>query len=228
MDWWILFSIFVTTLYIGVVAYLLPKVFLRNKYKVNYPQDRGIVKYNIGEEGRGIAYEPNRSVRKYIQQYVIAFDGKEKNIKCMLTNPVDYIEYDLVLFNGENKVFNVLNVKDVVEGGEYTRSVTLPKDTAYVSFVIVKVDDVRLDKHVKLHISWWGVIAYAIISLILSVITAFVLKLGLANSFAGVFAQSFMNNLVYNLLTFLLAFVLAIIAITAAAIFLAIKNTWKK
>lgn len=228
MGLWILFSILVTTLYIGVVAFLLPELFLKNKYKVNYPQDRGIARYRLGEKGRGVAYLPNGTVRKYIQQYVIAYDGNEKNLKCMLESPLDYIEYDLVLFNNENKVFNVLNVRDVLNGAEYTRTVELPLETAYVSIVIIRADNERLSNHVKLKISWLGVMASMLISFILSIVTAFAIRLSLVNYFGGVFTQSFLGEVGGHIGTFVLAVVVSIMGIAFATVVMAIKNMFRK
>ena len=105
MGWWILLPITVSLAYIAVVALLLPRFFLQNKYKIKQVQDRGIKKYRHGDNARGIVYEPDLSLRKYIKQYVLADNGAEKSLKCMISPDIEYMEYDVALFNNKRKGF---------------------------------------------------------------------------------------------------------------------------
>ena len=214
-----------TQLYILIVAFWLPKVFLRNKYKMKSVNDRGIRKYKRGNDGVGILYEPEAETRKYIKQYALSFDGEEKLLRCMLANDIDYIEYDVASFNSDEKIINVLNVKDVVEKAGFTRTVILPKETAYVAIVISKVDVIELDVPVKLLISKGKMFAYSIITVLLSVLTAFAIKFGIAYSFGGVFRESFMMSPEGHLLTLGIALPLSIGGAIFVAIALAVKNS---
>ncbi len=225
MIFWILLTTFFTVFFICVVAILLPRVFLRNKYKVKNLKDRGIAKYKCGDSGIGMTFQPDPETREYISQYAIAFDGKEKTIKCLLPETTDYIEYDIVLFNNKNKVFDVLNVCDVVSGSGMTREVALPDATSYVSIVVSKVNDISVSKPVKLHVSFLKVLAYSFITLILSVITAFAVKAGIVNSFGGVFREIIMLDQYGHMLTLILTLAMALVGIIIVAIVLATKNS---
>ena len=211
MGWWILLPIISTILYIWVVAFLLPKLFLRNKYDIKTPKDRGIVKYVFSENGRAVAYQTSSPNDTYIKQYVLSYDGHRKSLKCMLNASLQYIKYDIVLFNKENEIFNVLNVCDFVDGANFTHVVDLPLETSYVSMVIIAVDDKQLDNPVKLSVSRKNVFAYSLITLLLSVFTAFALKIGLVNILGGVFRESIMNDPSGNNLTLWLSVVLSLL-----------------
>lgn len=213
-----------TLLYIGVVAFWLPKVFLQNKFKMKSVNDRGIRKYKSDDGAIGVLYEPEVGTRKYIKQYALSFDGEEKLLKCMLDDDIEYIEYDVASFNNNGKIINVLSVKDVVEKAGFTRSVILPRETSYVSLVISKVDDIELDVPVKLLISKSKMFAYSLITVILSVLTAFAIKVGIALSLGGVFRESFMMSVGGHMLTFGIALLLSISGAIFVAIALAVKN----
>lgn len=225
MEWWMLLPIVATLLYIGVIAFWLPKVFLQNKFKMKSVNDRGIRKYRSGNDAIGVLYEPEVGTRKYIKQYAISFDGEEKLLKCMLADDIDYIEYDVASFNRNGKIINVLDVKDVVEKAGFTRSVILPRETAYVALVISKVDDVELDVPVKLLISKSKMLAYSLITVLLSVVTAFAIKIGIAFSLGGVFRESFMMSMDGHILTLIISLLLSVAGAIFVAIALAMKNS---
>ena len=225
MNWWMLLPISAILLYIGAVAFWLPKVFLQNKFKIKVLGDRGIRKYKSGDVSKGILYEPEADTKKYIKQYALSYDGEEKLLKCMLAGDIDYIEYDVATFNKNGKRINVLNVKDVVERGGVTRSVILPKETSYVTLLVSKVDDVELGRPLKLYISKARMIAYSLLTVILSVATAFGIKVGIANSLGGVFRESFLMDSNGHILTFVIALVLSIIGVVFIDIALALKNS---
>ena len=225
MEWWMLLPIAATLLYIGVVALWLPTVFLQNKFKMKSVNDRGIRKYKSGGDSIGILYEPEVGTRKYIKQYAISFDGEEKLLKCMLADDIDYIEYDVASFNRNGKIINVLNVKDVVEKAGFTRSVILPRETAYVALVISRVDDMELDVPVKLLISKGKMLLYSLVTVVLSVLTAFAIKIGIALSLGGVFRESFLMSLEGHILTLGFAFLLSLAGAIFVAIALAVKNS---
>ena len=225
MDWWMLLPISAALLYIGVVAFWLPKVFLQNKFKIKSVNDRGIRKYKSGEDSKGILYEPEAATRKYIKQYALSSDGEEKLLKCMISSEIDYIEYDVATFNRFGKIINVINVKDVVEKAGFTRSVILPKETSYVTLIISKVDDIELDRPVKLLISKSKMLAYSLITILLSVLAAFVIKVGIANSLGGVFRESFMMSIEGHIWTLAISLALSIVGAIVVAIVLSVKNS---
>ena len=118
-----------------------------------------------------------------------------------------------------------MNVCDVVNGAGYTREVTLPDETSYVSIVVSRVNDTSVNKPVKLHVSALKVLAYSLITLILSVFTAFAVKMGIVNSFGGVFRESIMLDKYGHMLTLFLTVGLSLVGILIVTIVLATKNS---
>ena len=224
MGWWILLPIVAAAAYIAVVALLLPKFFLQNKYKIKQVQDRGIKKYKSGDSARGIVYEPDLSLRKYIKQYALADDGKEKTLKCMISPDIEYMEYDIALFNNRHKVFKVLNICDIITEKGYTEKVTLPDETSYVMIIPSRINNEILDRPVRLNISYPKTIAFGFITLILSVVVAFALKIGLTNAFGGVFRESFLSYSNGHVQTLIAALLLCVIGIIVVAVMLSFKN----
>ena len=224
MGWWILLPITVSLAYIAVVALLLPRFFLQNKYKIKQVQDRGIKKYRHGDNARGIVYEPDLSLRKYIKQYVLADNGAEKSLKCMISPDIEYMEYDVALFNNKRKVFKVLNVCDIIQENGFTDTVTLPPETSYVTIIPSRVNNERLDRSVRLKISYPKTILFGLVTLALSVAVAFAVKIGLTNAFSGVFRETFMNSFSGNVITLASSLGICAIGICVVAVMLTFKN----
>lgn len=225
MGLWILLPTVSSAIYIGVVAFLLPKFFLQNKYNASTPQDRGIAKYKVGETGRAVTYQTSSLIDQYINQYILVYNGTDKYLKCKLSSRIDYIEYDVVLFNKDDEAFSVLSIQDIVEGAKFTRNVLLPEDTSYVSIVVTRIDDDKISEPIKLNVPTANIFAYAGISLLLSIFTAFAVRIGLVNFLGGVFREDFTNKIDENVLTLLLSIVLAVIGIATVAVILAIRKS---
>ena len=224
MNWWILLPIAVAFLYVFVVALILPRIFLQNKYKIIVVRDRGIKKYRTQQDDRGIVYEPDLDTRKYVSQYVLTDNGKEKLLKCKISEKITYLEYDVALFDGNHNVFKVLNVCELIEDVGFTKSVILPQETSYVTIILNKVDNVDMTPPIRAKVSVVKAGIFLILSLILSLITAFTLKMGLANSIGGVFRESFMRYLDGHLHTIIATVILWLIAVIAVTIILIAKN----
>ena len=224
MNWWIVLPIAVAFIYIIAVAWILPRIFLQNKYKIKTVRDRGIKKYKTAQDEHGIVYEPDLQTRKHVSQYVLTDDGKQKHLKCKISDSISYIEYDVALFDRHHKVFKVLNVCELVEDTGFTKSVELPEETSYVTIILNRVNNKRMGRPVRARVSVSKAIIFMLISLALSFITAFVLKQGLANSIGGVFRESFMNYAAGHVVTAIATVVLWLIATVTVTSILVAKN----
>jgi hypothetical protein len=224
MNWWIVLPIAVAFIYIFAVAWILPKIFLQNKYKIKTVRDRGIKKYRTANDERGIVYEPDLGTRKYVSQYVLTDDGKEKCLKCKISDKISYIEYDVALFDRNHKVFKVLNVCELIDDIGFTKSVELPQETSYVTIILNKVNNEQMRRPVRAGVSVSKAIIYMLTSLALSFVTAFTFKQGLANSIGGVFRESFMNYAGGHVVTAIATVVLWFIAAVTVSSILVAKN----
>ena len=224
MFWWILLAVASSAVFVITVSFILPKFLLQNKYKLKKLQDRGIGKFRTASDDRAMLYEPSISARKYVKQYLLTDKGGEKTLICKISPDIAYLEYDVVLFNGNHTVFRVINVRDVIEERGFTKEIELPAETSYVSLVLNAANDEKLDKSVNVKVSPLKVLAFVGITMALSVGVAFCLKLSCSNLFGGVFRESFMNDANGNLFTAALALGLCAVGIITVTVILAIRN----
>jgi hypothetical protein len=131
--------------YTFVVGTVLPKRFLKIVYLPGGPTDRGLRKY-VFPEGRGIVYEPNPSVRKYVTLYILFVKDGVKYIRCKLDGAVGFLSYKVVAFDNQNNMLDVISVSDTALSDGTSRSVMLPKDTSYVAYVLCSVNGKRILK----------------------------------------------------------------------------------
>lgn len=224
MDLWIILPIAVAFIYIIMVAWFFPKILLQNRYKIKTVRDRGIKKYKTASDERGIVYEPDLGTRKYIKQYVLTDDGKQKLLKCKIADDISYIDYDVALFDGRHKVFKVLNVCDMIDEKGYTQVVVLPEETSYITIILGRVNNLQIHRPIRARVSALKAISFALIAFAMSIGSAFAIKLGLANCFGGVFRESFMKYSAGHSVTLVTSLVLCLAAVVAVACILVVRN----
>lgn len=68
---WIIVFVLSFVVYAWMMAYLMPRKFLKTEYNVEQSNDRGLK--NVKETtGRSIVYQPQLKYRKYVPQYLIS------------------------------------------------------------------------------------------------------------------------------------------------------------
>ena len=128
------------TLYLKLFSSTIPNLIMRLRYKGTVTRDRGVKKY-VYENGRCVVYEPDINVRKYVKKYSLYTEDGYKYIQCEVAKQISYIRYDVYAFNNSNKLIDIINVNENIEGEEgYSAPVELPPETSYVKFVLRKVD----------------------------------------------------------------------------------------
>jgi len=130
-------------IYLILVGTVLPKWFMKVRCSVTESRDRGMKKY-IFPEGRGVAYEPHPSVRKYIHRYVLFVSEGYKYIKCRLDDGITHLNYTVVMFNNRNKVIDVIDVSERRPRNAETGAVQIHQDTSYVALIPNTVNGERL------------------------------------------------------------------------------------
>ena len=223
MFFWVLLLLIGSGAFCAAIVWGLPKIFLKSRYTIDQPYDRGIKKYKFKNTGYGIVYEPALNVRKYIKQYVLTNQNGEKKLMCKVAPKVTYIDYDIVLFDASNKVFLILNAKDLIEKSQFTAEVTLPPETAYVTILLNEVDGRKLGKKQSVRLSPFHLLCFAISSIGLSTCLAFCLKLCFANLFGGIMRQSFMASAMGNSLTLILSLVIGFVGVLVTTLVLVLK-----
>lgn len=217
---WLFGSILV---YIALVAVLLTNIFLRLSNPISKPTDRGVNKFVDGTN-RGIRYETYPTIRKYIPEYVLMKrDGKKVFIGKI--NPgIQFINFDIVLFDVDNKIINTLNVKELVDdGAEYLKDVYLPSQTAYVSVILNSVNAKTINT-VSLGVKVPNLIAFSIITFILSVVEAFGVERCMAKLLAGKYMDYYYGTVGYWIIPFVIGIVVTLLSFLAVYLLLRLKS----
>lgn len=128
--------------FVFVVSSFLPHLTFKFKYKSKKLSGRGIKKI-IFNDGKCIVYEPSHSIRDAVNQYSLIKKNNSKYIKCKLGDGINFIQYEIVVFNSKNKIIDLISVNEKISERGYTQAVELPQDTSYVEFVLRKVNNVK-------------------------------------------------------------------------------------
>lgn len=126
-------------LYVFITAYLLPRIFIRPCYRSDNICDRGVKKY-LFENGRAIVYEPKQSVREYVNQYILSDNSGKRYLQCKLGDSIKKITYRILTFDAYDKALGAFEVTESSIKEQFTQSVKLPYDTAYVSIEIKSIN----------------------------------------------------------------------------------------
>ena len=181
-------------------------------------------KYKFSDTDYAVVYAPSLSVRRYIKQYILAKKDGKKTIKCKLAPDVTYINFDVVLFNSENKAFLVMNSSDVMTEGETTDEMELPQDTSYATLLINQVNDTVLRKEKSVNIGFWHLFGFSICNVVASVVASFCLMYSISNLFGGIFRESFPEKMITSGLAFIVPAAVSLAITVIASIILNVKN----
>jgi hypothetical protein len=135
----ILFFLFSLILYVAVVGIVFPKVFLEKFERNSALMERGIKKY-IFAQGRAIVYEPAVKMRKYVEQYILSAYENRKTLKCKINEKIQNINYDVAVFDCNDKLIGLFTFFDPISEKGYTHDELLPAETSYISLVVRSVN----------------------------------------------------------------------------------------
>lgn len=221
---WVLLLLLSAGAFVALVVWVLPRLFLRNRYTVEEPFDRGLKKYRLRNEGVAVLYETQPSFRKYVGQYILMNRNGEKTLSCKVNEALSYLDYDVISFNAEGKAFSVLNVKDVLEKKGYTREVRLPAETAYVALLLNEADGHRFEgRRSGVRVSPLHLFFFCIAAMGLSACVAFLIKLCFSNLFGGVLRESFRLSPSGNSLTLVAALLVGGVGALITVAYLVLK-----
>lgn len=193
-------ALFSIAIYFGIVSKVLPQICVRWKKPSGRLGDRGIRKYRF-PEGRGIVYEPELRIRKYIKQYtLLSYDGN-KFIKCMLEPKVRLIKYDVIVYGPADELLDVISVTERVTVEGYSKAVQLPEDTSYVNVVLRAADDMYRNTEVVIKYSGVSVALLAGFVAVMTVVETYAIRI-LVNKIIGLFSSGW--SVYVNDLRFLL------------------------
>lgn len=187
-------------LFLLVMLVALPKTLLKVRYSIKEPDDIGIKRCFYNGK-RCIIYEGGKDISKYIEKYLLVEGKNCKVLRCKIARKISYLNYDIALFNRYDEIFDVINVKENLVKGGYTRRVELPEETSYIKIVIREVDDLVIKGKPIAYIPAGKILLYAFLASVITTVEIFVLKISFAYAFGGVFREVFINSTKSTLLT---------------------------
>ena len=227
---WSILLVLTIIVSIAFASVVLPRMFLKTRYTITRSGDRGIKKV-IEKNGQSILFEPVLKWRKYIPQYVLAERNGEKQLKCKVASDIQYISYDIILFNNRDEIFDVLTIKERVEG-EFTKTVDLPEITSYVAINVNEVDATDFSAPMTAKVPTGKLIKFLLWSAVCIFLEIMCVKVCCANIFGGVFKESFVLDIESAAVTIaiaaLLIFINWIVSFIAIKIRGGKKGGWNK
>lgn len=205
-------SIFISVIYIFLIACIFPAVFLKPEYNKTLEGDRGLKKYRF-QGGASILYEPSVEVKRYIKQYILTAVGNEKYIQCKFDFRVFSSKYEVFAFDCDNRMIDAIQIEEKFseDGNFISIPALLPADTAYVKVSVKAVNAMKIPRDPLLDIPALKIAVFRFFTVIFTIMEAFILKSALLSVAGMFFSYDFEANDAGNLFTLLLAIVTGLI-----------------
>ena len=186
---WIIILVILVVAIIFVATYALPSIFLRLRCKVKQSQDRCIKRvYEV--HGQSLVFEPDPKYRKYVKQYILSERSGRKVAVCKLAKNINYIEYDLIVFDAWKQVAKVIRVKDNANGTGFTKEVELPPETSYLSVNVVRIENQLFDDKMTGRLPKGNLAKFLWTNVAIVLLEVISLKICLANILGDVYRES--------------------------------------
>lgn len=204
-------------LYLTVLSFLLPRVFLRTKYHPVQLHARGLRRC-LYQGKRCVVCERSMNYRRYITRYLLCQGEGRKLLQCQVSPSVRYLEYDVVMFDRYNRIFDVLTVKENLNS-LYTQLLSLPDATSYVSIQLRRANKKTLMNNKPIaYLPRSRVFWFVLIAFFMTLAESIVIMASCAYAFGGVFREDFVQSIEVMLIGAGVAAVLAIIALTVIVV----------
>ena len=177
----LLFALVLTAIYVYMVASVYPWLTLHPAWRKRKPHtDRGLLRVKF-PGGRGVVYEPDPRVRRYVPKYALFTSEGKKYIRLRVDQRVNYIRYDVVTFDRRGRLLDVLEVSERLTSAGSPRAVRLPTATAYASVIPRKIDGEYTGKEMAVGYSPIGIAVYTALTVLTTVFIAFLIRNELQN-----------------------------------------------
>ncbi len=177
----ILLALVMTVIYVYLVASVYPWLTMHLAWRKKKPYtERGLLRVRF-PEGRGIVYQPDPRVRRYVPEYALFTFEEKKYIRLRVDKRVNYIRYDVVTFDRRGRLLDVQEVSERLASAGSTRAVRLPAETAYASVIPRQVDGEYTGKEMAVVYSPVGIAVYTGLTVLTTVVIAFFIRNELPN-----------------------------------------------
>ncbi len=160
---------FAVILYLYLVCAVYPRLTVKLAFCGKGHTVRGVRRV-VFAGGRGVVYEPDLHVRRYLPRYALFVQDGEKYLRCSLNPNVKYIRYDVVSFDLRGKMLDAVSVSEYIRTSGSTKALVLPTATAY-AYVIPRRVDGMYESHEKiLHYPRKGLIVFGVLTAVSTLI----------------------------------------------------------
>lgn len=180
-------------LFLTLMTLVLPKYILRVSYKIGGACDRGVKKC-LFKGQHCMVYDSSKENKPIIKQYILLQEEGYKSLRCKVTSNVEYLDYDIVLYNRYNKVFKVINVKEDIVGVEMTRSTRLPDETSYIRIIVKRVNRTDMKRKPIMRITKGSIFLFSFLAVLFTAVETFVVRACCSYCFGDVFRESFIAS----------------------------------
>ena len=225
---WTLLLVLMIMAYALMVVWVLPKLILKSNYPITKTSDRGLKKYKFGDDDYAIVYEPSLDARKYITQYILTKRDGKKTIKCKIAQNVTYIDFDIALFDAEEKCFLVINSMDIVAPDGLVDEIELPMETSYASIIINQVNNKQIREAQKAQVDTPRLVTFGIAAWVLSMGLSFGTLFAFSNIFGGLFRETFAIEMIVRGWIFVLPTLVCAASVGGACYMLYLRNNTKR
>ena len=172
----LLLVIVLTVLYVYLVASVYPWLTMHLAWRKRKPfTDRGLLRVKF-PTGRGVVYEPDPRVRRYVSKYALFTSEGKKYIRLRVDQRINYIRYDVVAFDRRGRLLDVLEVSERLASAGSPRAVRLPTATAYASVIPRKIDGEYTGKDMAVGYSPIGIAVYTALTTLTTIFIAFLIR----------------------------------------------------
>lgn len=172
----ILFALVLTVIYVYLIASVYPWLTLHPAWRKRKSfTDRGLLRVKF-PGGRGVVYEPDPRVRRYVSKYALFTSEGKKYVRLRVDKRVNYIRYDVVTFDRRGRLLDVLEVSERLTSAGSPRAVRLPTATAYASVIPRKIDGEYTGKDMAVGYSPIGIAVYTALTVLTTVFIAFLIR----------------------------------------------------
>ena len=172
----ILFALVLAAIYVYLTVSVYPWLTMHLSWRKRKPfTDRGLLRVRF-PKGRGVVYEPDPRVRRYVSKYALFTAEGKKYIRLRVDERINYIRYDVVAFDRCGRLLDVLEVSERLASAGSPRAVRLPTATAYASVIPRKIDGEYTGKDMAVGYSPIGIAVYTALTVLTTVFIAFLIR----------------------------------------------------
>lgn len=190
---WILLVVIASVIFTYFASYILPKLFFRMNLlkKLNKGVGQKVVEETYGTT---ILFEADKSINKYVSQYLISNRNSKTILLCEIDTSIYYLDYTCVCYDRKGNVCKMITVKENVESRGVTKELVLPHSTRSVALIINHANEESFKNDINIRTKFSSLVVYGLVEAILLFGLGYFIKFCLSKNGSGVFHSSFMRD----------------------------------